>query len=222
MPNHVYAHISVEKKYADKLREISKVGLCRHYRPRPEGLDLFEWYNKSHPDNQYDQNDWPQFLNEQKEWIEKQKAFNKAQHGAEDWYMWAINNWGTKWGCYDTHFNEDSEKAHYSFSTAWSPVTPRIMDMFTKDIPSFTYDWEEEQGFGEFHEVKDGEFIEFDEWGLPEWRYEDEYEDLYKLKKPYTKCGKTYRPGFYLDSCLESFMGDRLEDALKRKKGLLS
>ena len=89
------------------------------------------------------------------------------------------------------------------------------MDMFMKRPYHHLYDWEEEQGYGEYHEVKDGEFIEFHEWDLPEWRYEDEYENLYKLKKPYTKCGKTYRPGFYFDGCLESFMGDRLEDALK-------
>ncbi len=216
MPNHVFAHISVEKKYADKLREISKVGLCRHYLPMPKGLDLFQWYNTSHPDHQYDQKGWSKFQDEQKEWIEHQKAFNKAQHGAEDWYMWAINNWGTKWGCYETHFHEDDEMAHYSFSTAWSPISPRIMDMFMKDIPSFTYDWEEEQGYGESHKVKDGEFVEFEEWDLPEWDYKDEYDRLYKLKKPYKKFGQTYRPGFYLDADLQIFMGDRLEDALKR------
>ena len=46
--------------------------------------------------------------------------------------------------------------------------------------------------------------------------------DLYKLKKPYEKCGKTYRTGFYLDACLESFVGDSLEDGLTRVKESLS
>ena len=222
MPNHVFAHISVEKKYADKLREISKVGLCRHYLPMPKELELFKWYKKTHPNHQYGKEDWFNFQEEQKEWLVKQKKSNMAQHGAEDWYMWAINTWGTKWGCYETQFDEDDERAHYSFSTAWSPVSPRIMDMFMKDIPSFIYDWEEEQGYGEYHEIKDGEFTEFHEWGLPEWDYQDEYDQLYKLKKPYEKCGKTYRTGFYLDACLESFVGDRLEDALKRVEESLS
>ena len=35
MPNHVYSIISVEEKYIDKLEEISKVGLCRYYKPMP-------------------------------------------------------------------------------------------------------------------------------------------------------------------------------------------
>ena len=38
MPNHVFNHISVEEQYADKLQEITKVGLCRYYRPMPEEL----------------------------------------------------------------------------------------------------------------------------------------------------------------------------------------
>ena len=38
MPNNVYAQISVDEKYADKLQKISKVGLCRYYTPMPVRL----------------------------------------------------------------------------------------------------------------------------------------------------------------------------------------
>ena len=38
MPNHVYNVITVEEKYAEKLAEIAKVGLCRYYKPMPEDL----------------------------------------------------------------------------------------------------------------------------------------------------------------------------------------
>ena len=38
MPNWVINKISVEDKYAEKLEEISKVGIARYYKPIPEEL----------------------------------------------------------------------------------------------------------------------------------------------------------------------------------------
>jgi hypothetical protein len=228
MPNHCFAHISVEKKYADKLREISKVGLCRHYLPMPGGLDLFEWFNKTH-DNQYKRNGWGKFQEEQKEWIEHQKAVNKSLHGAEDWYTWCINNWGTKWGCYEGHFNEDDNGGSYSFSTAWSPVRNSVMYELLKDIPDLCYEWEEEQGYGEIHEYKKGQCVSFEEYGAPEWctekwendeRSQDEerfgFWTLTQLKQPH----RGRRRGYYLEYEFETFMGDRYEDAVKRMEKL--
>ena len=229
MPNHVFAHISVEKKYADKLREISKVGLCRHYQPMPEELELFKWYKKSNPDHQYGEANWFTFQKEQKEWIEKQKKFNLAQHGAEDWYAWAINNWGTKWGCYETHFNEDDNGAYYSFSTAWSPIDYSIMYELLKDIPDLDYEWEEEQGYGEMHEYKEGQCVSLEEWDMPEWsserwnedrRSEDVetygYTELSLLTKPITKWGTTYKRGYYLDFDFEEYLGTNYERAVEK------
>ena len=139
MPNHVFAHISVEKKYADKLRESSKVGLCRHYQPMPEELDgSVSGSEEPKP-----------------EWQKQKSKELKEKYGADNWYDWALNNWGTKWGCYEGDFNEDDEKAHYSFSTAWSPVRDSIMYELLKEIPDMHYEWEEEQGYGEIHKYKD-------------------------------------------------------------------
>jgi hypothetical protein len=53
-----------------------------------------------------------------------------AKYGAENWYDWAIKNWGTKWGMYEFTDWEDqswivgNEKIGSSsivFNSAWSP-----------------------------------------------------------------------------------------------------
>ena len=47
-----------------------------------------------------------------------------ATHGANNWYDWARNNWGTKWGDFDTKFIEPIDEddlwiVPISFRTAW-------------------------------------------------------------------------------------------------------
>jgi len=47
--------------------------------------------------------------------------------GYNNWYDWAIHNWGTKWGSYDSSFDE-SEKV-FTFLTAWDPPINAIMKL---------------------------------------------------------------------------------------------
>ena len=49
------------------------------------------------------------------------------EYGCNNWYDWAINNWGTKWGSYDSSF--DSKKKTYTFLTAWDPPIKAIMKL---------------------------------------------------------------------------------------------
>jgi len=43
--------------------------------------------------------------------------------GDQDWYMWRVNNWGTKWPISDIYFEHqaDEDEIQFSFSTAWGP-----------------------------------------------------------------------------------------------------
>jgi len=53
-------------------------------------------------------------------------------------YDWACNNWGTKWGAYDTEADTavDGTRLTYRFQTAWSPFSANVLvamsDMFPK------------------------------------------------------------------------------------------
>ena len=41
--------------------------------------------------------------------------------GEGDWYNWALNHWGTKWGDCQTRLVDDSDRTVLVFDTAWSP-----------------------------------------------------------------------------------------------------
>ncbi|OUM65463.1 hypothetical protein PIROE2DRAFT_59971 [Piromyces sp. E2] len=59
-----------------------------------------------------------------------------------DWYKWQVDNWGTKWNCYETYIHGNS----IYFQTAWDipkPIINKLAELLP-DIP-FNYMWAEEQ-----------------------------------------------------------------------------
>lgn len=59
---------------------------------------------------------------------------NKRLYGAEDWYRWRIDNWGTKWDASSTYVQQlDDTNFNVQFNTAWSPP----IDWFEKVIPMY-------------------------------------------------------------------------------------
>lgn len=187
MPNHVYNIISVEEKYADKLEEIVKVGLCKYYKPMPKELDV---------------------TSPNRDVALAEKLTKKYGHA--DWYSWRAEHWGTKWGCYDT---EDSERGIYRYTTAWSPVNDQIIELLLKDIPSLTFFWEEEQGFGQEEEYLDGEKTHFFEWDLPSWE-DTKNDEIQFLSEDYTNTEGTFSKGYYLNYNLHEYLAEELEDAV--------
>ena len=203
MPNHVYHHISVDEKYADKLKEISKVGICRYYLPMPTELEGTASPNKKGDNTQ--------------ELIQK--------YGASEWYSWCNHNWGTKWGCYDGEYDDGV----YRFSTAWSPFNDEIMDMLLADIPSLVWEWEEEQGFGARTEFYEGDILNYEDYDIIEWgeSFDIPHPTIPKafgtitlLKEPYKKLDEISQPGWYADYSEHEFLDKTKEGAIKEyKKG---
>lgn len=212
MPNHCYAQITVEKKYEKKLQEIAKVGLCRYYRPMPEEL-----VNTSSPARVVSQEEYDKQMERNKRnkfksyplTIDKQKMLLDL-YGSDNWYDWAIKNWGTKWGCYDNEYDDST----YRFTSAWGPVDESIIDMFVKDIPTFDYYYEEEQGWGAEYEVVDGELINTLEWETPDWEATD-HDDIYFLATKHVNSRGTFLVGYYLYGSLDEYVGDNLEEAIE-------
>ena len=66
--------------------------------------------------------------------FKERMAENKRLYGAEDWYHWHINNWGTKWDCSSTCVTQlDDTNLNVQFHTAWSPP----VEWFEKVIPMY-------------------------------------------------------------------------------------
>lgn len=186
MPNHVYSKITVEDKYIGKLAEITKVGLMQYYKPMPIELDV-KAPNRDHESAEH----------------------LTDTYGYPDWYSWRNANWGTKWAEYDV---EDSDENSYCFSTAWNPVKGDIIQMLLKDIPSLSYSWEEEQGFGEEYEYENGEQTYFLEYGLPKFEYTP-IEAIDYLTEDYTNAEGMHPSGYYSDLDLSSFLSRDFEEA---------
>jgi hypothetical protein len=54
----------------------------------------------------------------------------RQEHGANNWYDWAIEHWGTKWNAYDIVYLDGVDADHIygdilvKIETAWSPPMP--------------------------------------------------------------------------------------------------
>ena len=160
MANIVYGNITVENKYKAKLEEISKVGLCRYYIPMPKVLENTDTVVKIVTQKEYEEQ--MEKNKTEKEEARKAKPLTFDMHtnlvartGYDNSYDWVVDNWGTKWG---TKF-ENYEDGEYLFETANSPVSGKIIEMLMKDIPTFTYHFVEENGWGARYEIKDGKVI---------------------------------------------------------------
>ena len=65
-------------------------------------------------------------------------------------YDWCIVNWGTKWGFCDCLVTEEDKGfVNYDFSTAWSPISPVILEM-AKQFPNLEFDYYCDEESGDF------------------------------------------------------------------------
>jgi len=70
-----------------------------------------------------------------------------AEYGANNWYDWANENWGTKWDARDVTLEDstlDGEETYgeleYTFDTAWGPPEG-VHSILTKDFPTLSITW---------------------------------------------------------------------------------
>ena len=210
MPNHCYAWITVQEKYEKKLQEIAKVGLCRYYRPMPEEL-----VQTTSPTRVVTEKEYAKQMKENETAKHKSYPITKDRrqylldnYGYDNWYDWAYKNWGTKWGCYDNEYDDGT----YRFTSAWGAIDDSIIELFTKDIPTFSYSYEEEQGWGAEYEVEDGEIVNSLEWETPDW-VETDHDEIYFLENKHINSEGTFLVGYYLDASLNEYLGNNLEEA---------
>ena len=220
MPNHCNTRISISsptKKQKEILKKIKlDGGLCRYYIPFPSELEGIA-NGSINIDGKLVRN-WREIDGKSVALSEKELKELKEKYGATNWYDWCLNNWGTKWGCYDLGIDDDV----IEFTSAWCPIGENIIKMFAKDFPSFCYEYEEETGWGAELDYEDGECVMQWDYDEPQWediedvdiKDESGYHICYtitKLLEPHPAYSD-YGVGYYADYSHE-FLGKTLKDA---------
>jgi hypothetical protein len=211
MPNWVYNNIEVEQEYTEKLEQIAKKGICQYFKPQPEAYGDTKSPTPSKEENPYE--------------YELSQLLLK-HHGFENWHDWRTKHWGVKWDASqhwrDGKYQNYIEGNYYRFETPWGRPDMSIFELLAKEIPNFSYWWEEEQGFGEEWECVDGELRLISEWDMPIWKDNLDsarpYEScgtLSYLLEDFTKLDETYSKGYYLEYDLQSPLGLSYKRAMK-------
>jgi len=130
MPNWCYQSMSVQgpmadlkafrksmnHKYTDKEGETAEVESLNHLYPIPQELQdtVSGFFGKDESGNSS-----PEQLA-----LEKKQSENIAKYGVKDWYDWANQYWGTKWGACDVDVTMEPTRGKMSvyFESAWSPA----------------------------------------------------------------------------------------------------
>ena len=90
--------------------------------------------------------DWPNTPNKDGElpvkhedpWLTYRFSDGKVD---DRWYDWRIQNWDTKWDCYDVVVtDEDPENTEIEFNTAWSPPEA-ICSALREQYPDVSITW---------------------------------------------------------------------------------
>ena len=78
------------------------------------------------------------------EWQKLKSKELKEKFGADDWYNWSINNWGTKWNSVDTEVEYDDSGLSYRFNTAWDAprrIAEALLRMQETILKGISIEW---------------------------------------------------------------------------------
>lgn len=85
------------------------------------------------------------------------------EHGAADWYQWAVLNWGTKWGTYEAELLYSAPNhLEYYYETAWSPLGDEAMKKLSSQFSELRIEVnyaDPSNGIWGTAEVADGEIV---------------------------------------------------------------
>ena len=117
-----------------------------------DSIDPKEWAEMCNPENPFKSKPITQEVSDR----------YKELYGANNWYDWCWDHWGTKWGAIDPVVYEEghkqSERLIYEFRTAWSPPKGIISELSKQFYNlEFVLHWEEEGGqAGEIRAITGG------------------------------------------------------------------
>jgi hypothetical protein len=114
-------------------------------------------------------------VNEEKELFNQFVPQPKFE-GSDDWYMWNVENWGTKWDAQPFNIHWENNKVSFTMDTAWGPPIKFYEAMEAQGFNVTAYYWEEGMAFlGKYEDGYD-EYIEYGDMSaddmeneLPSW-----------------------------------------------------
>lgn len=104
------------------------------------------------------------------------------EFGHDNWYDWAIANWGTKWGAYDAgdwQYEPGDDEASVYFQTAWAPPSEflRRASIIYPDLQFHNTFLEEGMEYIGFEIFSNGELVDSANYDSDD----EEAEDIFEL-----------------------------------------
>jgi hypothetical protein len=192
MPNWVFNTVLVsgDEIFLNALKEQLNTPVTKHFPTMKFNEELKEWVGTpsvqqySNPVfsfwNVVTPNDLDTYYGKEVEEIDIdnfKQTFTNAITNGQSWYYWNLRHWGTKWDIAVEDGQEypdtileitDDGDLLYRFNTAWSPV-PEIFNVLSQEFPTleFSYEYEEESGWGGEAVWLSGELVSQSEYHEP-------------------------------------------------------
>lgn len=150
MPNHC-SNLMIVRGPGDALREFKSKAELRNgegytafavdnFLPVPEAIKCIQYGGMTIDGKTY--SSWHDHGNGRRVGIgQEESARLIAEYGADNWYNWAIQNWGTKWGAYDVELRDLGTRLQYTYHTAWSPLNEHCCRFISEKFPSLKFTW---------------------------------------------------------------------------------
>lgn len=132
MPNHYTSKLIFDNDIDTQKIDAILPNICKGLMPMPQllnhsasgsktftvdGIDitLRSWYTED-PDD---------FFNSAERPFTEAEMQELERIGFDNWYDWAVSNWGTKWGTYDVEYHDNI----LTFTSAWNAPSNNILQL---------------------------------------------------------------------------------------------
>lgn len=151
-----------ERKIEREMSGESPLSFWNFVRPTDEELPYY-FGHKTKPEDEEDANA-----------TTEERLAKRLTFSGSGWYDWNVRNWGTKWDANEVELDEkldelkEGDSLTYRYSTAWGIPEP-VMRAMVEQHPelSFSFECEEEQGWGANYEGDEGILSMVKEWDIP-------------------------------------------------------
>ena len=139
MPNHCHNRVTV---YSANTHDVAKI------KQMFEDEECFtqiipepDWLNTPLMSSDMPKYDWDTPLGKVGELPQPDGTFQSTGRRDDRWYDWRVQNWDTKWDCYDVVVTDDDpECTEIQFETAWSPPEA-ICSALREQYPDVSISW---------------------------------------------------------------------------------